>query len=131
MEPEPLILSSAEKLLALRKLDIFHRWESIDERRYCRHCGETITGRQIKVFGGARTDHPSRLECPTAGCLSVPLEWIILDPPAEPTRARPARAQPVEPLAPVVAAMRSATPGWNWPLQRFSIFGFLRPHAFF
>src|SRR6266403_1603984 len=120
MEPTPLILSSAEKLRALRKLDIFHCWESIDERRYCRRCGKIITGRQIKVFGGPRIDHPSRLECPTEGCLSVPLEWIMLDPVEKPTGA-----QQAQPLVPPPVAIRQVRPRWS-SLIHSSIFGFLR-----
>ena len=93
--------------------------------------GETITGRQIKVFGNGRTKHPSRPECPTEGCLSVPFEWIVLDTLAEPVGAKPARSQPVEGLAPVVAPMQSAKPRPSWPLQGFSTSVFCAPHAFF
>ena len=81
MQPAPLVLSPAEKLRALRELDIFHPWESIDEQRHCRHCGTTIRGREIRVFAAPRSDPPIRLECPTEGCLSVPLEWIMLETP--------------------------------------------------
>src|SRR5439155_19666591 len=44
-------LSEAEKLHALRRLDQFWEWRSLDEKRYCLVCGEMITGRQILVIG--------------------------------------------------------------------------------
>jgi hypothetical protein len=125
MEPTPLTLSSADQLLALRQLDIFHHWESIDERRYCRGCGQIITGRQIKVFGSLRSHHPSRLECPTEGCLSVPLEWIMLEVLVEPTAA-----QLAESLVPRPVARRPMRSDWQSPLHS-SLFGFLRaPQVF-
>lgn len=116
MEPKPLALSPAEKLLALRELDIFHRWESIDERRYCRGCGKSISGREIKVFARRDGDQAFRLECPTEGCLSVPIDWIM-----------------PEPLAPKLAAVKKASGSrWEFPLRHSSIFGFLRaPQIFF
>lgn len=125
MEPTPLTLTSEEQLLALRELDIFHRWESIDERRYCCRCDKIITGRQIKVFARPRSHDPSRLECPTEGCLSVPLEWIILDPLVE-----PARTPPTVPLVPRPEVIAEARPHRSSPLH-FLIFGFLRaPQVF-
>ena len=41
-------LSDQEKLEALRRLDQFRQWHSLDEKRYCLVCGNLITGRQIK-----------------------------------------------------------------------------------
>src|SRR5438046_838585 len=126
MQPEPLILSTEEKLRALRELDVFHRWDSIDERRHCRNCGKTITGREIKVFADPRGDHPRRLECPTKGCLSVPLEWIILEPAKQSAGYLPA------PISPEATTIPPRKPGWNLLLRRSSIFGFLRaPQVFF
>lgn len=87
---DPLDLSPAERLHALRTLDVFHPWESIDEKRLCRRCGEIITGRQIQVRKNLRRGVPGRLECPTPVCPAVPFDWIVLHPPAAPeTSANP------------------------------------------
>lgn len=84
MPPKPVSLAPTQKLAALRARDIFHHWESIDEERLCRRCGEIITGREIKVFHGRRGRDDLRLECPTEGCPSVPFEWIMLERPEAP-----------------------------------------------
>ncbi|MGI8431744.1 MAG: hypothetical protein ACR2MW_05560 [Chthoniobacterales bacterium] len=78
---KPVSLSPARKLAALRARDIFHQWDSIDEERFCRRCGEIITGRTIKVVPGRRGLEDLRLECPTEGCPSVPIEWIVIEQP--------------------------------------------------
>ena len=72
-------LTPAEKLAALCELDIFHHWDSIDEKRLCRRCGQIISGREIKVTGSRRSPAGVRLECPTEGCPSVPFEWLMLE----------------------------------------------------
>ncbi|MDQ3198380.1 MAG: hypothetical protein M3Q46_04210 [Verrucomicrobiota bacterium] len=96
MPSEVLNLSVARRLRALRELDVFHPWNSIDERRFCRRCGQPITGRQILVCSGSRDRRPARLECPTGGCLAVPLDWIIPDEAAnESLAADLARSVPV------------------------------------
>ena len=66
-----------EQLEALRQLDQFRQWHSLDEKRYCLVCGELVTGRQIQVAGGSRGDGPLRLNCPTAGCNSIPMDWVL------------------------------------------------------
>jgi hypothetical protein len=76
-----LNLSAEERLYALRSLDVFHPWESVDEKRLCRRCGNIITGRQVKIRRHGWGGKPTRLGCPTEGCLGVPLEWIILESP--------------------------------------------------
>jgi hypothetical protein len=45
-------LADNEKLEALRLLDQFRAWHSLDEKRYCLVCGKLITGRQIQLAGG-------------------------------------------------------------------------------
>ena len=69
--------SDNEQLEALRQLDQFRQWHSLDEKRYCLVCGELVTGRQIQVAGGSRGDGPLRLNCPTAGCNSIPMDWVL------------------------------------------------------
>jgi hypothetical protein len=70
-------LSDDEKLEALRRLDQFRHWHSLEEKRYCLVCGKLITGRQIQVAGGTRGNGPLRLSCPTEGCNSIPMDWVL------------------------------------------------------
>jgi hypothetical protein len=70
-------LSDDEKLEALRHLDQFRLWQSLDEKRYCLVCGKIITGRQIQVGGGTRGNGSLRLSCPTDGCNSIPMDWVL------------------------------------------------------
>jgi hypothetical protein len=70
-------LSDQEKLEALRRLDQFRQWHSLDEKRYCLVCGNLITGRQIQVVDGTRGNGPLRLNCPTKGCNSIPMDWVL------------------------------------------------------
>jgi hypothetical protein len=73
----PLTLADADKLEALRCLDQFRQWRSLDEKRYCLVCGKIITGRQIQVAGGARRNGSLRLSCPTERCNSIPMDWVL------------------------------------------------------
>jgi hypothetical protein len=73
----PVNLSEAEKLEALRRLDQFRPWHSLDEKRYCLVCDKIITGRQIQVAGGTRGNGPLRLNCPTERCHSIPMDWVL------------------------------------------------------
>ncbi len=70
-------LSDQEKLEALRRLDQFRQWHSLDEKRYCLVCGNLITGRQIQVAGGIRGNGPLHLNCPTEQCNSIPMDWVL------------------------------------------------------
>jgi hypothetical protein len=70
-------LCDAEKLEALRRLDQFRHWRSLDEKRYCLVCGKIITGRQIQVAGGTRGNGSLRLSCPTERCNSIPMDWVL------------------------------------------------------
>ena len=73
----PIKLSEGEKLEALRRLDQFRPWRSLDEKRYCLVCGKIITGEQIEVAGGTRGNGPLRLSCPTEHCHSIPMDWVL------------------------------------------------------
>src|SRR5216117_4369317 len=73
----PIKLSDVDKLDALRRLDQFRQWGSLDEKRYCLVCGKIITGRQIQVAGGTRGNGPLRLSCPTVRCNSIPMDWVL------------------------------------------------------
>jgi hypothetical protein len=73
----PLALSDEDKLNALRRLDRFRGWRSLDDRRYCLVCGKIISGRDIHVAGGTRENGPLRLSCPTQRCNSIPMDWAL------------------------------------------------------
>ena len=70
-------LSDHEKLEALRRLDQFRQWPSLEEKRYCLVCGELIAGHEIQVVGGTRGNEALRLNCPTEGCNSIPMDWVL------------------------------------------------------
>jgi hypothetical protein len=73
----PITLSDKDKLDALRRLDQFRQWRSLDESRYCLVCDKIITGRQIRLDGGTRGNGPLRLSCPTERCNSIPMDWVL------------------------------------------------------
>lgn len=73
----PITLSDADKLDALRALDQFRQWRSLDDKRYCLVCGQIITGQQIQVAGGTRGNGALRLSCPTERCNSIPMDWVL------------------------------------------------------
>jgi hypothetical protein len=73
----PITLSDAEKLDALRRLDQFRQWRSLDEKRFCLVCGKIITGRQIQVAGRTRGNGPLRLNCQSERCNSIPMDWVL------------------------------------------------------
>jgi hypothetical protein len=73
----PIELSTADKLQVLQRLDQFRKWQSLDEKRYCLGCSKIITGRDIYVVGGTRGTGPLRLICPTRGCHSIPMDWVL------------------------------------------------------
>jgi len=75
----PIALSSAEKLEILQRLDRYRKWHSLDEKRYCLACGQIVEGRDILVVGGTRGTGPLRLVCPSRGCHSIPMDWVIPD----------------------------------------------------
>ena len=70
-------LSDEENLEALRRLDQFRQWHSLEEKRYCLVCGKLISGRQIQVADRTRGNEPLRLTCPTEGCNSIPMDWVL------------------------------------------------------
>ena len=70
-------LADDEKLEVLRRLDQFRHWHSLDEKRYCLVCGNLISGRQIQVDGGTRGNGSLQLSCPTEGCNSIPMDWVL------------------------------------------------------
>jgi hypothetical protein len=76
----PLHLAAEDKLDALRYLDEFHYWHSLDDERVCQRCRRTITGRQIVVIELQGTRGKLRLQCPTVGCASTVSEWVYANP---------------------------------------------------
>jgi hypothetical protein len=78
--PDPLILSPQDKLDALRMLDEFHFWHSLDDVRFCTECHRSFTGQVVQVIESRGTRGRLHLQCPTEGCCSVPSQWIYDDP---------------------------------------------------
>jgi hypothetical protein len=72
--------SSEEKLHALRYLDEFRFWHSLNDVRSCRRCGRSITGEQVLVIEPDERGGNMRLQCPTRGCISSPADWVYADP---------------------------------------------------
>jgi hypothetical protein len=73
----PVKLLDGDKLAALRRLDQFREWRSLDDRRYCISCGRLITGREIHAIGGSRGTGPLRVICPTRNCNSIPMDSAL------------------------------------------------------
>jgi hypothetical protein len=72
----PIKLSDDDKLDALRRLDQFRKWNSLEEKRYCLVCGSIITGRKIQLIGGTPGAGPLQMICPSDGCHSIPMDWV-------------------------------------------------------
>ena len=112
----PVSLPDANKLNALRRLDQFREWHSLDDKRFCLVCGKIITGRQIQVAGGTRGNGLQRLSCPTERCNSIPMDWVL------PTAEILAMAETVRSeernVAPSMAADHSAEHGLTSRLKK-------------
>lgn len=91
----PIELVAADKLEVLQRLDRYRKWRTLDEKRYCLACGRIIEGRDILVVGGTRGTGPLRLVCPTLGCHSIPMDWVI---PTDEVLARMGRLEEQESL---------------------------------
>jgi len=121
----PAPLTDAEKLAALRRLDQFRDWRSLDEKRYCLVCGKIITGRQIQVAADTLGDGPQRLNCPTERCNSIPMDWAL------PTDEILAAIQIGEPnernVASTTAAVSDEEPGATSQLRKLATH--LKPSA--
>ena len=72
----PVRLDAADRLILLRRLDRFRKWQSLDDRRFCRCCHKLISGRQIEVIDASPQDDVFRLACPTTNCLSDIEDWV-------------------------------------------------------
>ncbi|MBA2436255.1 MAG: hypothetical protein M3480_09435 [Verrucomicrobiota bacterium] len=119
--PLPVTLQPEDKLEIVRRVDCFHPWKSLDEKRQCRRCGAIFTGAQIEICRGPGAGARARLQCPTEGCCSVPIEWMMLsgDPP-DPGLAANAASRESE--SRTAAAAVAHTQSWRYEL----VFGFLR-----
>ena len=66
----------ADRLILLRKMDPSRKWESLDDRRFCRCCHKFISGRQIEVTRDLKAGRQVRLACPTNDCPSTVQDWV-------------------------------------------------------
>ena len=111
----PVPLADGDKLNALRRLDQFREWRSLDDKRYCLVCGKIITGRQIQV-AATRGDGLQRLNCPTERCNSIPMDWAL---PTDEILAAVQTATPNEcNIAPPSAAVSGEEPGATSQLRK-------------
>jgi len=101
----PIKLSGRDKLEVLQRLDRFRRWKSLDEKRYCLVCSNIITGREIEVVGGTRGTGPLRIICPTPGCHSISMDWVL---PTDEVLAKMSALQTEQNVAP-----RKHRSGWH------------------
>jgi hypothetical protein len=115
----PTPLSDAERLDALRRLDQFREWRSLDDTRYCLVCGKIITGQRIQVAGDTRGNGLLQLSCPTQRCNSIPMDWVL---PTEENLAVAERAISEErTVAPLSAADQGVEPGLTSQLREFAV----------
>jgi hypothetical protein len=77
--PAQLRLSAEAKLNLLRQLDRWRQWQSLDDRRLCLGCGRLISGHEIEAIQ-AKEGGLMEVRCPTQGCQSIPLDWILPNP---------------------------------------------------
>ena len=80
----PVRLDAADRLVLLRRLDRLRKWQSLDDRRFCRCCHKFISGRQIEVIDVTTPDEAWRLACPTINCSSNVEDWVYPDEIAQP-----------------------------------------------
>jgi hypothetical protein len=115
----PTSLPDADKLDALRRLDQFREWHSLDDKRFCLVCGKIITGRQIQVAGGTRGNGPLRLNCPTERCNSIPMDWVL--PTDETLAVAETVASEEHNVTPPRAADHGAEHGLTSQLRKFAV----------
>jgi hypothetical protein len=71
-------LSTEEKLGLLKQLDRWRGWTSLDDKRLCLGCGRLFSGHEV-AFLSSGSDNSTEAHCPTDGCQSIPLDWILPD----------------------------------------------------
>lgn len=75
-----LHLSDEEKLKILIQADRWRVWRSLDDQRLCLGCGRLINGHEVDTVQEDDGNGPIKLHCPTPGCQSIPLDWILPNP---------------------------------------------------
>jgi hypothetical protein len=71
------ITTDFQKIEALRQVDPFRLWHSLDDERRCLCCGRIINGHGIRFVGGTPESGDLRALCPTENCEAVPLDWAV------------------------------------------------------
>ena len=85
--PAPFQLSADQKLDVLRPLDRWRPWRALNDQRLCLGGGRLMTGHDIDAVPAKRDgEEPVELHCPTQGCQSIPLDWILPNPRARETQ---------------------------------------------
>jgi hypothetical protein len=88
-------LSADDCLKILQATDTDRVWRSLDDKRVCLRCKNTITGHEIVIT----RDKPGRfgLHCPTPDCTSTIEDWLYLTHvSSDPDRKPPAVIRRVE-----------------------------------
>ena len=80
----PVRLDPADRLILLRRLDRFRKWQSLDDQRFCRCCRKFISGRQIEVIDATAQDGCFHVTCPTTNCSSNVEDWVYPNEIAQP-----------------------------------------------
>jgi len=63
-------------------MDALRKWDSLDDRRFCRCCHKFISGRQIEM----KRNYAGRvsLACPSSDCSSTVEDWVYPNEIAQP-----------------------------------------------
>jgi hypothetical protein len=77
-------LEPDDRLLILRQVDPSRKWDSLDDRRFCRCCHKFISGRQIEIVNGTTARKPAHLSCPTTNCPGGVEDWVYPNELAQP-----------------------------------------------
>ena len=77
--PAKFQLSAEEKVRLLNQLDRWRPWKSLDDQRLCLGCGRLFDGHKVEATQN-EAEQIMELHCPTQGCQSIPLDWILPHP---------------------------------------------------
>ncbi len=66
-------ISVAKKLKLLNEHCLGTEWKSLDQKKWCLHCGRDFTGHSVRVY---KDEDPGLwLECGTPECDGSPIDW--------------------------------------------------------
>ena len=71
--PDYVTLPFNKKLNLMRAHDISGGWPNLDHEKWCLHCGKSFDGHSVRVWKD--NEGGLWLECGTAGCDGLPIDW--------------------------------------------------------